>query len=161
MKECDKELLEKIQEHRSEGVTCDPSCWCWSAKRLICLYQSVIEANKLLCRANKLLYRAKKTISQKEIHALAREKGFWDAPRSDGECIALMHSELSECLEALRHGNPPDDHCPAFGNAIIELADCVIRIKDFCEAKGWDLEAAETAKHAFNKTRPYKHNKQF
>ena len=100
-------------------------------------------------------------ITQKEIHDLAVAKGFWDEYRSDGECIALMHSELSECLEAFRHGDPLDEHIPSFNNAVVELADCVIRIKDFCEGKGWDLEAAEAAKHEYNKTRPYKHGKEF
>jgi NTP pyrophosphatase (non-canonical NTP hydrolase) len=80
-------------------------------------------------------------ITQKEIHALAKEKGWWDAERSSGECFALMQSELSEALEALRHGNPQDEHCPAFSNAEIELADCVIRILDFCESNGWDIES--------------------
>ncbi len=37
----------------------------------------------------------------KEVHDTAREKGWWDKERNDGEMIALMHSELSEALEAL------------------------------------------------------------
>jgi hypothetical protein len=36
-------------------------------------------------------------------HATAKEKGWWDFERSDGELIALMHSELSEALEAMRN----------------------------------------------------------
>jgi len=36
------------------------------------------------------------------VHQIARRKGWWDAERNDGEIIALMHSELSEALEALR-----------------------------------------------------------
>ncbi len=52
-----------------------------------------------------------------ESHAIAVDRGWWDAERSDGELIALMHSELSEALEYLRHPlgfAAPSDHLPAF-----------------------------------------------
>lgn len=42
-----------------------------------------------------------------KIHETARDHGFWDKERNFGEMIALMHSELSEALEAHREGNPP------------------------------------------------------
>ena len=32
------------------------------------------------------------------IHSIAVDHGFWDSNRSDGEIIALIHSELSEAL---------------------------------------------------------------
>jgi len=41
---------------------------------------------------------------QKEIHATANSKGWWDAPRNIGELIALCHAELSEALEEARSG---------------------------------------------------------
>ena len=44
------------------------------------------------------------------VHDWAISKGFWETERNDGEIIALMHSELSECLEGLRHKNPPSDN---------------------------------------------------
>ena len=97
------------------------------------------------------------------IHDWARRKGFWENghDRNDGEMIALMHSELSEALEAIRHGNPPDDKIPEFTGAEAELADCIIRIMDTAHARGWRVAEAIVAKMAYNEGRPYKHGKAF
>ena len=96
-----------------------------------------------------------------EIHQNAIDKGFWWEERNIGELIALMHSELSEALEATRHGNPVDEHCPEFRSFDIELADCIIRILDVCGNRGMDIDGAITAKMEFNKTRPVLHDKKF
>lgn len=87
--------------------------------------------------------------------ATAKEKGWWDRERNDAELIALMHSELSEALEAMRNHEPKE--------AIAEeLADCCIRIFDFCGARGIDLEEALSKKMTKNKDRPYRHgNKKY
>ncbi len=98
---------------------------------------------------------------QQDVHITAFKKGWWDKLVSDGERIALMHSELSEALEALRHGNPEDEHCPAFSNLEIELADVIIRIMDYAGGKGLNVAGAIIAKSEYNKTRPYKHGKAF
>lgn len=93
---------------------------------------------------------------QKECHATAIEKGWWDKDRNDGELIALMHSELSEALEGLRK-DLPDDHLPQFKMVEAELADTVIRILDMSAARGYRLAEAIIAKMEYNKTRPHKH----
>ncbi|RJP29846.1 MAG: hypothetical protein C4533_01185 [Candidatus Omnitrophota bacterium] len=89
-----------------------------------------------------------------ECHSIARQKGWWDAQRSDGELIALMHSELSEALEAMRGHGTKD-------NIAEELADCCIRIFDYCGAKNIELDKMLRKKIEYNKTRPYRHGKKF
>ena len=97
----------------------------------------------------------------RSVHANAVAHGWWEEPREDGTLIALIMSEAAEALEALRKGNGPDEHCPQFSGAEVELADVVIRIMDMAEARGWNVAGAIVAKHEFNKTRPYKHGKEF
>jgi len=89
-----------------------------------------------------------------ECHTIAKEKGWWDIERNDGELIALMHSELSEALEAMRNHATKEQVAE-------ELADCCIRIFDYCGARDVDLEKTLLQKIEYNKTRPYRHGKKF
>lgn len=91
-----------------------------------------------------------------QVYQEAIKKGWWEGPRNDGELIALMHSELSEGLEALRKGLP-SDHIPEFSGIEEELADVVIRIMDYSQQRGLRVALAIEAKMTYNKTRAYKH----
>lgn len=92
------------------------------------------------------------------------DHGFWEGNIEDfnkGEKLMLIVTELAEVLEALRHGNPPDEKVPEFSSEAVEIADAVIRILDYCAAYNIDLVGAILAKHAYNVTRPFKHGKKF
>jgi NTP pyrophosphatase (non-canonical NTP hydrolase) len=99
---------------------------------------------------------------QATAHAISKRSGFHDNDREDdieqnAMRLALIHSEVSECLEALRHGNPLDDHITGFKGTEAELADVVIRIMDMAETNGWLVSDAIVAKMKYNATRPFKH----
>lgn len=72
--------------------------------------------------------------------------------RNKGEAIALMHSELSEALEAERK-DLMDDKLPHRLGAEVELVDCMIRILDYAHAFEYDLEGAFHEKMEYNAKR--------
>jgi hypothetical protein len=98
----------------------------------------------------------------KLVHEANVQKGFWPENKLDrnvGEMLALIHSELSEGLEAYRHDNAPDDHLPQYSGLAVELADAVIRILDLDGGLELHVGSALTDKLLYNLSRPYRHGK--
>lgn len=115
----------------------------------------------------------------KEAFETAKAHGWHDGDRSFGEIVSLCHSELSEALEAARSGLPmayydvsteqedvrvigiDDSGVQKMEGVAVELADCIIRILDYCGEHCIDIDRIMRAKMKYNKTRPYKHGKLF
>jgi len=112
----------------------------------------------------------------------AEEHGFHEKPINFGERLMLIVSELSEALEADRRDDwyMKNKQCPVGqgfspenigvsniykmhvkGTVEEELADAIIRIGTLAGIYKIDLDWHVKAKMAYNKTRPYKHGKQY
>ncbi|MEC1157123.1 MazG nucleotide pyrophosphohydrolase domain-containing protein [Cytobacillus horneckiae] len=78
-----------------------------------------------------------------EAYQIAKSNGWHGEPRETGTLLALIHSEVSEALEADSKGDNE--------NFIEELADIVIRVGDLCGSRNIDLEKAITEKMEINK----------
>lgn len=97
----------------------------------------------------------------REAHEIAVAHGFRSIPRTIGDDLCLVHSEVSEALEEYRAGREPGllyhavDGKPEGMPA--ELADVVIRVCEMAEHYGIGLEHAIEVKMEFNRTRPMLH----
>lgn len=85
---------------------------------------------------------------------VAKDKGWWDKPRSFGDVVALIHSEVSEALEAHRKGE-----ADCIGKVLEEFADVMIRILDLIGHNhiGRGFEEILVDKVKKNLNRPYRH----
>lgn len=84
-----------------------------------------------------------------EAFEIAKANGWHEEEREMGTILALIHSEVSEALEADRKRDKE--------NFEEELADVCIRVFDLCGSKGIDLDSAIKRKMEDNKKRSYKH----
>lgn len=104
-----------------------------------------------------------------KIHAWARSKGFYERefihceecdlcdpvanPSLPSEKLCLVHSEVSEVLEALRDEDREHEE--------EECADIIIRVLDYAAWRGFSMDEAVPQKMAKNEGRPYKHGRNF
>jgi NTP pyrophosphatase (non-canonical NTP hydrolase) len=105
---------------------------------------------------------------QEEIYEINVANGWYDSERAFGDCIALLHTEVSEAYEAYRMWGTDDmtDDLQQFDETGTipkpegvgsEFADVFIRLLDTARRHGIDLEAEVMRKNAFNRTRGYRH----
>jgi NTP pyrophosphatase (non-canonical NTP hydrolase) len=97
------------------------------------------------------------------LHETAKEKGFWDGEYSHdkvGNKLALVHSEVTEVLEAIRKSKGSE-------NIVEEMADVIIRLLDVYAAMRNEEEILHSldevleAKINKNKERPRLHGNLF
>jgi NTP pyrophosphatase (non-canonical NTP hydrolase) len=116
-----------------------------------------------------------------QIHANNVEKGFYQGTKNIGEMLCLIHSEVSEALEADRKDRylkKPisvndlnkyvngdlfkggyDTHIK--GTFEEEMADIIIRVLDLCAFKNIDIDAHVAAKMRYNSLREFMHGKKY
>lgn len=95
------------------------------------------------------------------VHANNIEKGFWDGTIDINFILAklaLVHSELSEILEAVRKEQGDAAIAAEFADVVIRLTDLYIGMQEH----GWlsvamNLDGAIEEKVSFNETRPKMH----
>jgi len=97
------------------------------------------------------------------LHEIAREKGFWDGDYNHdkiGNKLALVHSEVTEVLEAIRKSKGGE-------SVVEEMADVIIRLLDVYAAMRNEkqilhsLDEILEKKININKERPRLHGNLF
>ena len=116
-----------------------------------------------------------------EVHENAKSKGFFDSEKNIGEMLCLIHSEVSEALEADRKdmfmpienriewvnelkkdAEFKDDFTQLVKDTFEdELSDIIIRVMDLAAFKGVNLEEHIKAKMRYNSLREHKHGKKY
>lgn len=126
----------------------------------------------------------------KEVFQNAKNKGFHDTEHNIGQMLCLIHSEVSEALEAHRvdkfaikshnmtHNIDLDQLSSSPSTSEIlyfkqefsvavknsfedELADVIIRVLDLCAYKNIDIDKHVRLKMLYNSFREHKHGKNY
>ena len=97
------------------------------------------------------------------LHETAKEKGFWDGEYSHdkiGNKLALVHSEVTEVLEAIRKSHGSEKVVEEIADVIIRLLDVYAAMRNE-EAVLHSLDEVLEAKMNKNKERPKLHGNLF
>ena len=97
------------------------------------------------------------------LHEIAREKGFWDGEYNYdkvGNKLALVHSEVTEVLEAIRKNKGSEAVVEEMADVIIRLLDIYAAMRNE-EAVLHSLDEVLENKININKERPKLHGNAF
>ena len=97
------------------------------------------------------------------LHETAKEKGFWDGNYTHdkvGNKLALVHSEVTEVLEAIRKSHGSEKVVEEMADVIIRLLDVYAAMRNE-EAVLHSLDEILHKKMEKNKTRPALHGNLF
>lgn len=97
--------------------------------------------------------------AQLRVARINEDNGWYEEDRTFGEDVALLHSEVSEALEAYREWGYWDATKPGAKPEGVgsELADIFIRLLDTCHRRGFNLATEFERKLEHNKSRGYRH----
>lgn len=113
------------------------------------------------------------------VHRNAKDKGFFEKEKNIGEMLCLIHSEVSEALEADRKDRylpvqplgvlgwvSDKDFKESFmmhvkGTFEEEMADIIIRVLDMCAFKNIDIDTMVEIKMRYNSLREKYHSKKY
>lgn len=78
-----------------------------------------------------------------------------------GLCVDDRSDESVSCGSRIYNPDDPEAPCSARSKKpegiAVEMADCIIRILDWCGKEGIDIDRIISMKHEYNKSRPYRH----
>jgi NTP pyrophosphatase (non-canonical NTP hydrolase) len=94
------------------------------------------------------------------IHYTAQLKGFWDVPYSPDVILAkmcLIHSEVSEAMEAYRKQQGSERILEEFADVFIRMYDLIVALEEFGVIEHSDIDWVIREKMSVNAQRPRLH----